>query len=469
MSTERTIAQQTYEAQHAAERAHDDLWHHDTIGLDAERIRKELEAKLREQEAEVARLQQLAGGKVFAIYTDNRGDIDKKLAQITRRAEKLGVAAPTITEHETFIEVKHGIENGQRIEIRHEKQFVAVAGAAPKIAGWEFLATLQHEAGGNIVRKVPGADEIDTTAYRTGDPDCAHCGLDRQRKQSYLVRNVESGEIKQVGSSCLADFLGGLSPQAAVQMFTWLDSLDERLSAGERSEGGGIERLIDPKVYLTHVACMMRENGWCSRSKAFDTGGYATADDAENNLFAAQRQQRDRDGQQLWIDTTDEDAARAEKALAWVHDTLAARDNLSDYEHNLVVALTADGLRHKSLGIAASVIRAYEREVERELEAERRDKKREAEADASEWVGEVKERLELTLTVESIFEKEGYYGMTYITKLHDEQGRVFKWFGSYPLEQGETVHGKWTVKGHDEFRGVKETVITRPALKEVAA
>ena len=80
----------------------------------------------------------------------------------------------------------------------------------------------------------------------------------------------------------------------------------------------------------------------------------------------------------------------------------------------------------------------------------------------NEHYGEIKERLNLTLTVTRIHEIDGTYGLTYITSFEDAEGRSFKWFGSYVLEVGAEYEGKWNVKNHDEYKGRKETVITRP-------
>lgn len=64
----------------------------------------------------------------------------------------------------------------------------------------------------------------------------------------------------------------------------------------------------------------------------------------------------------------------------------------------------------------------------------------------------------------AVYEKPGDWGTTFITKLRDADGNVFKWFGSYDLGRDAVVDATWTVKNHDEFKGVKETVVTRPKI-----
>lgn len=96
----------------------------------------------------------------------------------------------------------------------------------------------------------------------------------------------------------------------------------------------------------------------------------------------------------------------------------------------------------------------------------------------SEWIGEVKKRLDLTLTLVNDYE---YYGRSYsyydkgerhIYTFRDERGNCIVWKTSNPL--GIWVDGKWveadiesivtmraTVKEHGEYKGIKQTVVTR--------
>lgn len=470
-----TIAERTYEAQRAAAKAEMALFDFDGEGVGASAREEELAALLAAAQEECAALQAEAGGVVFAIYADFREELLVKVEKIARRARKLGVDVPELTWHESFVEEKKRREDGVLIVESFTRRYVAVKGSAPKLAGYEFLASLQHEELGTIVRKVPGTDDIDTTAYRNAEALCAHCRLDRRRKASYLVRH-EGGEIVQVGSTCVRDFLGGAGPKRIVKAFEWFELLFEVLEdAGEREGGGfGAARAeVGVEDFLTHVACMMREHGWRSKAEAYDRGGTSTAEDAERNRFNMARQQRGRKGEDLWIVPTEEDAERAAAAIEWVRSEIGAKvhgdrqaEGASDYEHNLYVAVAGDYLPAKSDGIAASALRAWDRAMERVAERERIAEQ----GASSDYFGSVGDRLELSLTVEAVFAVEGRYGTSFITKMNDGDGNVVKWFGSRRLREGATYVGKWTIKGHDEYRGTKETQVTRPAkLEELIA
>jgi hypothetical protein len=88
-----------------------------------------------------------------------------------------------------------------------------------------------------------------------------------------------------------------------------------------------------------------------------------------------------------------------------------------------------------------------------------------------EYYGAVGDKFELTLTFDKSFGFEGAYGYQYILLFRDEENHVFVWkttngnlgknFNWAEYEVGQKYLIKGTVKSHDEYRGVKQTVITR--------
>ena len=80
----------------------------------------------------------------------------------------------------------------------------------------------------------------------------------------------------------------------------------------------------------------------------------------------------------------------------------------------------------------------------------------------SEYVGNVGQRMELTLTVTNAIELDGNYGRSMMHIMEDEDGNVFVWStASKTLEEGSTFHCKGTVKDHRVYRNTKQTVLTR--------
>lgn len=93
-----------------------------------------------------------------------------------------------------------------------------------------------------------------------------------------------------------------------------------------------------------------------------------------------------------------------------------------------------------------------------------------AQKSTSQYVGEVGERLDVTLTyVHTTTWENGYGGWLNhesVTCLHtfkDEQGNVFVWKTANFIEAdyGTKLQVKGTVKEHSEYKGIKQTVLTR--------
>src|ERR1700677_2367335 len=167
---------------------------------------------------------------------------------------------------------------------------LTLTGSRPKIAGWEFTATVQHLDGVNILRSCQRAEEIEVPAiYRTRGSVCDHCRLDRDRRDTYLVVN-EAGDWKQVGSSCLVDFFGHEDPHqlaAYAEMLASAMSLCEGAEDGEGGwgwGGGGGRRVFALVEYLTYVAAEIRESGWTPKSAVQDAPGSATANRALDRI-----------------------------------------------------------------------------------------------------------------------------------------------------------------------------------------
>ena len=86
------------------------------------------------------------------------------------------------------------------------------------------------------------------------------------------------------------------------------------------------------------------------------------------------------------------------------------------------------------------------------------------EKDPSEWQGEVGARLEICAKVEKIISFDGRFGVTNLHMLRDDRGNVYKWSTQKSLEEGKEYILRATIKDHEEYKGVKQTVITRASV-----
>ena len=88
----------------------------------------------------------------------------------------------------------------------------------------------------------------------------------------------------------------------------------------------------------------------------------------------------------------------------------------------------------------------------------------------SEYIGEIKERLrDLEVTLTSTRISEGFYGTTFIyTFNHEENVLVWMTSSCKDIEIGDLFLLTGTVKDHKEYKGVKQTQLSRCIIKKEA-
>ncbi len=410
----------------------------------------------------------------YRIHENNYYALRAKVDKLTKRANKLGVAQIIVRDvgeemvEEFSCEQLHHHENScPKIHVKYIT--VELEGETPKFKGWEFLATLQHAGeAGTVVRAVPGAD-IDTKDYREAAPLCEHCKQNRVRRDTFLVYNTKRRETKQVGSSCVKDFTGHTDPHALARYLEALAGAAELLAMGGGFDGTLKEaHRLDLEQFLATAAARVRVKGWLSRSKAQDQdrGGTATADMVLHQMLQDYGSQEQRKLEYVGVEEAD--VEEANKALTWAQAIDPDTDN--DYLSNILVVSRVPAMELRSAGLAASIISSHQRELRQQVERDSDVAK-----GPGSHIGEVKERLTLTVTVLHTQIIETDWGTSHLYNFEDEAGNALVTFssqllsyaekeaanGEHLIQVGETVKIKGTVKRHGEFRHRNQTVLNR--------
>lgn len=393
----------------------------------------------------------------YMIPVENLGALSDKIETLNRRARKLGVAEVVTRVLGVHRSERQDVLTGARWVVKHYE--VEVDGVSPSFAGWTFAGTLEHSEVGNVVRQVPGTEL--PTWFRDTKPVCDHCNLKRQRKDTYIVRHAETGELKQVGHQCVRDFLGHADPKH----LAWLASILREIELLQSEGSGGGKRLMYGAHFLALAAQCVLSFGWVSKkaSQAYSdaSGGKGnktpTASLAYKYAFPTPEMRRDGD----MLEVTQSANKLANDTLEW---TLALKDKAqrSDYEHNLIVVASKELIEVRDTGILASAVSAYIRAVEREAEMLRQR----ATQPVSAHFGTVGKREVYTLKVERVHRMtfEGFHGNTVLElySMLDANGNIAVWrTAEGALEVGKTYQLKGTVKAHGEWKGMKQTTLTR--------
>lgn len=408
------------------------------------------------------------------IYTIESCFIDylEKLLEkkVNRKARKLGYDEVSYEILEMWKVEKNKEDPYQPTKIIEYCKVRLTLRDAIKIPGWIFAAKLECMPAGNVICKVPGCVEVKIPErYRSSDPYCDHCKTKRRRNDVFLLKSETTGRFQQVGRQCLQDFTGH-SPERVLQIVSWLSSLQKAIVGlgGDDGYDGMAEgyRNYDYYCYdyLIWVAKSIREIGWKSRKDAYYGNGRSTADDAWSTMNNYDNYMKTRSGSKV-DPPTEADCKLAKDALEWAADLPDSKTRGNDYLYNICVLAKGEifGLKKRQDGFVASIIATYNREMERDLK--RRDR---IDYRGSEFVGTVKKRQDFVVKLISDKCMEGYYGSVSLKKFVDQNDNLIVWWDStgVEMEKGRTYKIKATVKNHDTYKDVRQTVITRATVLE---
>lgn len=383
-------------------------------------------------------------GKIIKIPEWLLPKLKSKIESLARIAKKLSLPPPVLNVLEE--EVRWDT-NG-----KGTKWFtVEIEGEAPALKGWEFVARIEHHDTGNVIFSI--SDDPILKKYRFADNTCEHCGYKRERINTYLLKNTETGEYKQVGSMCLKDFIGHGSAEKLARYFDSLASLTEdeisTMLKNTGTKGHRVHYYIDPLIYLANVSAIINKFGWTPKS-ASNEHREPTAYLAIENMSPTTRRKP--------ITVTPRDHALAQNALDWIRNLDPDQFQGNNYLYNLWAVANLNAINFKHLGLMASLIPTYLRET-----GQITPKKEVNKEIVKEYIGRPGERREFTLTVNKIVPIETAYGTTHLHVMHDQDGHEIIWWGTYPLEESNTYRMRATVKEHRDYKGTPQTVITRPA------
>lgn len=132
--------------------------------------------------------------------------------------------------------------------------------------------------------------------------------------------------------------------------------------------------------------------------------------------------------------------------------------------------------------IAEAEAKRAEEEAKRQAEIQKRREQEAAEKAKSQFVGNVRDRITIEIVNHHSFSYETVYGYSYIHIMKDADGNVYKWSTGnslgYEVEPDRPNASDWhhidedehftiigTIKEHAEYKGTKQTVLTRCKIK----
>ena len=391
---------------------------------------------------------------VYNVPNDRMTIVNKQLEKMNKRAAKNGLPPVKLILMDRFVKT---ITNSNGSKNSREYLKLRVEGEAPKVKGWTFIARIMHSENGNIISNAPGIQEPTPTMYRTAKPNCDHCKTNRQRNDTFILKN-EKGDYKQIGRNCLADFLGSTDPVGLISLFSDWNSVVQSLGEDDeeyRGGGGGGPNTIEIVTYLAVTLAVIRTFGFVPKSKASEKQA-STAEILNSFFFGGFEKQSVEIRNQVSSKSKPDDEEKARDILDWAKNQKNQTD-ANEYLWNISVAAERLVVDSRTEGLVASIPSAYDRAMGKKTDNDSKDKA----DDAPEVTLKPKDKFEGVLTVLKTPRWKNDYGLTVLHIMEDEHGRLYKWKASNEdIDIGSKVLIKGTVKsvGPDSYAGNKITV-----------
>lgn len=453
----------------------------------------------------------------FNVLLVNRDKVETFLKKIVTRLAKKGLTGLSWSWGKAF-EVRiactcaacaHSVipSHTARVEIRAP---LTLETKRPHYAGWNFVATLLHlknDAGSyeNIVNAVPGCMVHDDckeagrgmqlacagvsdlpASFRDRGPVCDHCQVKRFRNDTYVLHHHD-GRYMQVGSTCIADFLGSDEAEHMAfraEMYALAASVAKSAESAPATTADVSFEATSSwgyllSTYLGYVAWSMRTQGWVSRRMVQNGYNGLTTSEIANLLMAEGSPYRQESGYTV----VDEDVQLAVAAAEWAENMTDEQVSAGpdQYLANLRTIARLGLVNWRMMGQAASIIIAYQKANDL------LPKKLAPAPKCQTWIGEVGVRLAfgttkklgkkiqklsnepVTLVFQKTIERDEDESFS-ILKFQTAEGILLTWMTSGVRlvgEEGKRFQLIGTVKKHDEYKGERQTMLSRCDLTEV--
>jgi len=314
-----------------------------------------------------------------------------------------------------------------------------------KFSGWEFLSVAEVEQGVVLTRGIGSAEEVKPSQVRVGY--CDHCQTSRSRKKYIFVKN-ESGEIKQVGSSCVKDFLGWEFVPSQLLQWSNLEEIGRGTSAPRWPS----------TVSVAAVALLATAKSGYKSAKSHGEQGSTKYEVLEILNPDSQYGKLLRRGYGITFPLTEQQLSKGQELVAFAQSF----EGDSAYAENLRAVASLPYQTFSTIGVFVSSIIAKQK-------LEGQDQKT-VKVYKSEQIAPVGERVEIQVTVLSKKAIETPFGISMLWVFESGDYKV-KWFDSgysFDAEVGEELTIKGTIKGADEYQGTFSTLVSRVKKVEKA-
>ena len=423
--------------------------------------------------------------KAYMIPEENIENLEKKFNAAARKIRKINPELePTMTKEDHTIVLVRKIEF-RPCDCRSEATVKEIPYEARKVEleipeeavfaenNWVFGGSVEPSGveGKNFVDvNLSGKDLgfVVPSKYFTVNPcTCDYCKTNRKRSKTYLIVNQKTGEWKQLGKECLKLFVTGIDVDAIATFESFIKEAED--AANPRDEFFYNRRLRFVKVAdaLALACAVYRERGYLATRDAV-----GNSNDLCNKNIVQRKlaQQYGYDSDFLNISNSvrneiDEIAVKTTTAIAKedveVAVEMVKRFPDEPYYNNLKVIVSNEYIPLNKLGLLVSIPKA----IDRYEDEKKKQEEKERLAAESDYLGSVGEKISVNfVSGREVACCETQFGLLHIYEFKDSKGNTVVWKSSSSKDIPESGVVAGTVKSHEEYNGIKQTVILRAKI-----
>ncbi len=416
--------------------------------------------------------------------------IEKMLKRIARAFQRRGLMfAHSFGE----IYIQKRKIGGLWFDIRYQDLTITMASLSDD---WQVLYTTvpadpNEGDGSNAVHMLnPTIDEAESTSllYPKFRDTCDHCTSGKRgRHKTITIRHKQTGGIKTVGTSCLFEYTA-IDPALVENIMAIKGAAESGWGGGARTEkptDNIADFAIKAALYIhsNHAyrtglgRILLRYDHIGQEQRQFTNQdeppiGFCSMKGHPQRYMCDYKLEGTTVGTCDWSTSDDGDTATIDPAVAELaQELIDYATNLSgsnSFEFNCRQVWTSGVVSEKTAGIAGGVVASFLKNRAK-VAREAQQAKQVAELESNNHIGTVGEKHEFgEVSVDFVRLIDGYYGQTTLTKFLTPQGDLIVWFRSgnkTDIKQGDTINLSGKIKKHDDYKGRKQTVITRGKIE----
>ena len=429
--------------------------------------------------------------KTYMIPEENVENLEKKFKAAARKIHKINPELePTMTEDNHTIVLVRKIEL-RPCDCRSESTIKKVPYEARKVElkipeeavfaenNWAFGGSVEPSGvdGKNFVDvNLSGKDlgfVVPSKYFTTNPCTCDYCKTNRKRNKTYLVVNRETGEWKQLGKECLKLFVVGIDVDAIATFESFIKDAECAANPGDEFFYNRRARFVEVQRALELAQAATKMFGFvATRDNVGDRNVFSTKNIVQAKLLKEMGCPSDL----LNIDNTEREkinlavakltaySAYAEESIS--NDIIALRETVTElpdepYYNNLKTVLANEYVPLDKLGLLVSAPKA----ISRYYESKKMQEEKEKLAKSSNYIGEVGEKISVNfVSGREVACCETQFGLLHIYEFKDSNGNTVVWKSSSSKDIPEIGVVAGTVKSHEKYNGIKQTVILRAKI-----